>query len=460
MMMAMAAALVAAGSAQLLRSLGERSEQELASAGVRYQVVEKSPSNVDPIPTASIEPKAPKVAEQAKATAAPEKPQQGLVAALDKVNNALVFATKPEVAPSKQPQAIVPPVVASVQTPVPTPKAQDNLPVMAKVEPKADVKPEPKVDAMTAPQQVASAPVTTAPTATAAPTPSAPAVVVTEASEAPNKKVQEALSAIPLPEEIITSSIPPSSTLLTQPSISTTRLGQGQGSASVDMRLPDSLGTKALRTAAEKGDAAAMYDVGVRYSEGRGVTRDLAAAAKWFEKAAVSGLAPAQYRLGMQYEKGQGVAKDPALAELWYKKAADLGNAKAMHNLAVLYAEGALGKPDYDKAIVWFRKGADFGVVDSIYNLGVLSARGLGMTRDLGQSYTWFALAAQRGDADAGAKRDEIGRSLDSATLASAKARVVAYKPRPLDAAANDVVSAVSTNAPQAQPTTQKKTGG
>ena len=106
------------------------------------------------------------------------------------------------------------------------------------------------------------------------------------------------------------------------------------------------------------GNPAAEYEIGVRYSEGRGVPADLELAAHWFERAANHGLAPAQYRLGSLYEKGQGVKKDLNKARSLYLQAADKGNAKAIHNLAVLYAEGIDGKPDYGNAAQWFRKAA------------------------------------------------------------------------------------------------------
>ena len=112
-------------------------------------------------------------------------------------------------------------------------------------------------------------------------------------------------------------------------------------------KLSPAIAGPALRAAAASGNPAAEYEIGVRYSEGRGVPADLELAALWFESAATHGLAPAQYRLGSLYEKGQGVKKDLNRARSLYLQAADKGNAKAIHNLAVLYAEGIDGKPDY-----------------------------------------------------------------------------------------------------------------
>ena len=45
-------------------------------------------------------------------------------------------------------------------------------------------------------------------------------------------------------------------------------------------RLPDGIGGPVLRAAALKGDPTAVYEIGVRYAEGKGVTANLDEAAK------------------------------------------------------------------------------------------------------------------------------------------------------------------------------------
>ena len=194
-----------------------------------------------------------------------------------------------------------------------------------------------------------------------------------------------------------------------------------------------------LRESAQAGNAAAQFEMGLRFAEGRTVGRDLKIAAIWLEKAAAQGLVPAQYRIGSLYEKGLGVARDIGLAKTWYGRAAEGGNMRAMHNLAVLTAEGAGGKPDYAAAAQWFKKAAEYGVRDSQYNLAILYARGLGIELSLAQAYTWFSLAANQGDEDAAKKRDEVAGKLDPKALAAAKAGVEGYKPTPSAAASNDV---------------------
>jgi localization factor PodJL len=196
-------------------------------------------------------------------------------------------------------------------------------------------------------------------------------------------------------------------------------------------RLPIALGGARLRSAALGGDAAAAYEVALRFSEGRGVPADPEEAARWYERAAGKGLVPAQFRYASLLEKGTGVKKNLGQARKLYLAAATQGHAKAMHNLAVLYAEGIDGKPDYATAALWFRKAAQHGIADSQYNLGVLCARGLGTDKNIAEAYKWFALAAAQGDREAAKKRDDVAARLDADELASARDTAKSFVPEP-----------------------------
>lgn len=206
-----------------------------------------------------------------------------------------------------------------------------------------------------------------------------------------------------------------------------------------DASAVQSIGSDKLRAAAAASDPAALFEVGTRYAEGRGVIQSLATAAEWYERAAGAGLAVAQYRLGSLYERGQGVGKDLAKAVEWYQRAADQGNIGAMHNLAVLMSEGVDGPPDHQKALEWFLAAGSYGVKDSQYNLGVIYARGLGPQQDLVESYKWFAVAAAQGDTDAAGRRDEVAAMLDADQLAKARALVQAWRAKPPLPEANSV---------------------
>ncbi|WP_122519507.1 peptidoglycan-binding protein [Pannonibacter phragmitetus] len=213
-----------------------------------------------------------------------------------------------------------------------------------------------------------------------------------------------------------------------------------QSGADAGALPPETAGPMALRSAAAAGNAAAEFQIGVHYTEGKGATPDLAEAARWYERAAAKGLAPAQYRLASLYEKGRGVPRDITKARDLYLKAAEAGNAKAMHNLAVIYAEGAEAQPDMAAAAKWFKSAAEHGVADSLYNLGILYARGIGVEKDLVESYKWFAIAARGGDAEAARKRDDVANMLDASGLAAARLAVETFRLKDLNPAANTVL--------------------
>ena len=204
--------------------------------------------------------------------------------------------------------------------------------------------------------------------------------------------------------------------------------------------VPGAIAPASLAKAAGEGDRLALFEIGARYTDGRGVATDLAEASKWYERAADRGFAPAQYRLANLYEKGQGVERDLVKARILYEKAAEQGNASAMHNLAVLYATGGgADAPDFQAAAKWFEQAADLGVRDSQFNLAILYARGNGVKQDLEESYKWFAIAARDGDGDAAEKRDEVANAMRPEQLSSAKAKFDLWKAKPLDEKANSV---------------------
>ena len=103
-----------------------------------------------------------------------------------------------------------------------------------------------------------------------------------------------------------------------------------------------------LRPLAEQGHAAAQYNLGLMYHEGKGVAQDYAQAVAWFRKAAEQGIAQAQFYLGFMYEKGLGVAQDKAQAVAWFRKAAEQGIAQAVQarkRRVVPQNAGAISRP-------------------------------------------------------------------------------------------------------------------
>lgn len=84
--------------------------------------------------------------------------------------------------------------------------------------------------------------------------------------------------------------------------------------------LQDEPGVAPDRQAAEKGEAAAQYAMGLRYTNGLGVPQHYGMALGWFLDAAEQGHAGSQYMLGVSYAVGRGVDKDPEEAVHWFPK--------------------------------------------------------------------------------------------------------------------------------------------
>ncbi|MGX9142115.1 peptidoglycan-binding protein [Mesorhizobium sp. 128a] len=263
-----------------------------------------------------------------------------------------------------------------------------------------------------------------APMALADPAPTPDAMLPTTATAEPAAADAQPAAAVTAPSASdTTGTVPPADTAAT-PVV-----------AKID--IPTDAGPQALRDAAAGGDAKALFELGSRYAESRGVKEDMTAAAKWYEKSAELGFAPAEYRIGNFYEKGIGVTRDIKKAKTFYQLAAAQGNASAMHNLAVLFAMAADGVTDNESAAHWFQAAADVGVKDSQFNLGILAAKGVGMKQSLEESYKWFALVAKTGDKDAATKRDEVASALRPEQLERARAATELWKPKPLDPASN-----------------------
>src|ERR1039457_2797619 len=115
-----------------------------------------------------------------------------------------------------------------------------------------------------------------------------------------------------------------------------------------------------VRAKAEKGDAQSQYELGVALSFGAlGVAKDAVAAVSWYRKAAEQNLAAAQYNLGVCYEQGKAATKNEAAAVVWYRKAAEQNLAAAQYNLGVCYYRGRGVIKDEVEAVKWVRKAAE-----------------------------------------------------------------------------------------------------
>ncbi|AMK13762.1 Sel1 domain-containing protein [methanogenic archaeon mixed culture ISO4-G1] len=186
---------------------------------------------------------------------------------------------------------------------------------------------------------------------------------------------------------------------------------------------------------AESGNAHALYILGRKLDEGRGVKKDRKRGIAYMLRSAELGYAPAQNYIGYLYNKGDYFERDDTRAAEWFAKAADQGLPKAMGNMALMYKDGdgvemnrdvylslirkaarkghaaaqfelaesyydGLGKiKDYHLAVEWYEKAAKQGYADAQYCLGYMYETGKGVPKDLDKAVEWYSEAMLKGDA-------------------------------------------------------------
>lgn len=151
---------------------------------------------------------------------------------------------------------------------------------------------------------------------------------------------------------------------------------------------------KELRPLAAAGNADAQYLVGVMYSHGKGVARDAATSARWYEKAARQGNADAAFNLGfMRYQQGKFDDAAP-----WLLKAAQKGNGMAQYLVGSMYLHGQGLQQDDARAYRWTLAAADKGVPEAQYNAGLMCTKRVQQQAcRRTDAYKWFRLLAAAG---------------------------------------------------------------
>ena len=140
-------------------------------------------------------------------------------------------------------------------------------------------------------------------------------------------------------------------------------------------------------------DPVDQYNLGVDYYQ----KKDYDKAVYWFEKAAEQGIVEALYNLGVCYANGEGVSQDYTTAAYWYEKAAEQGYAKAQLNLGHLYFHynGVGVKFDWEKALYWYEKAALQGNAKAQTQTGLLTNLYI---KDYEKAKYWLEKAAAQGE--------------------------------------------------------------
>ncbi|KAI7751303.1 hypothetical protein M8C21_002863 [Ambrosia artemisiifolia] len=154
-----------------------------------------------------------------------------------------------------------------------------------------------------------------------------------------------------------------------------------------------------LEYQAQKGNAVAMYKIGIFYYFGlRGVRRDHAKALSWFSKAVDKGEPRSMELLGEIYARGAGVKRNYTKALEWLTLASKQQLYSAYNGMGYLYVKGyGVEQKNYTKAKEYFEKAADNEEAGGHYNLGVMYLKGIGVKKDVKLACKYFIIAANNG---------------------------------------------------------------
>lgn len=122
------------------------------------------------------------------------------------------------------------------------------------------------------------------------------------------------------------------------------------------------------------GDLEACRDLGVMYSEGTGVSRDLQRAAKLFVQACNGGNLSACNNLALAYLEGIGIERQPTKAAEVYQKACDGGYKLACRNLGLMLRDGRAMPADLARAAALLDRACKGGVPFACTNAGDVDA--------------------------------------------------------------------------------------
>lgn len=148
-----------------------------------------------------------------------------------------------------------------------------------------------------------------------------------------------------------------------------------------------------FKIAANLGHVQAQLAVGGYYY----TKNDCAEATKWLQMAADLGNAEALFNLGVFYTEGMGVDQDLEKAADFFYRAARRRHAEAQYAYGDFCAQGIGMEQDMEKAVRWFRESAEQGHVEAMFRLGQMYENGDGVAVDLKQARQWYSAANEKG---------------------------------------------------------------
>ena len=155
-----------------------------------------------------------------------------------------------------------------------------------------------------------------------------------------------------------------------------------------------------LEQAAQMGDDEAMFQLGILYTSGKGVKRNLETSLDYLKKSAAAGNAKAKAAL-VEHAKLQMLAG--AAKPIEKKPEVKLETVVEDPKAAILYktAKDLFAMDQSEKAILILEEAAGLGSGDAMYELGYRSTTGKGMPKDIQKGQQWIAKSAAAGNAKA-----------------------------------------------------------
>jgi len=156
-----------------------------------------------------------------------------------------------------------------------------------------------------------------------------------------------------------------------------------------------------LATECDSGKAESCTKLGLLYSGGKGVAKDLKRAADFYQKGCDAGDAAGCGLLGFAYATGAGAPLDAKRAVGFFQRACDAGDAAGCGLLGWQYATGEGVSKDEKRAAELFSRACDAGNALACEGLGRLYAVGAGVPRDESRAAQLLAHACDAGLASA-----------------------------------------------------------
>ncbi len=158
----------------------------------------------------------------------------------------------------------------------------------------------------------------------------------------------------------------------------------------------------AAKVRAEVGDAEGHYRLGLVYERGRDTERDLAQAARRYQRAAEMGHVESQFALGLLFVGAvPGAREDRQRSFEWFTSAAKQGHAKAAYFLAMSHESGVGTEANAELAFDWYRRAAGRGERAALHAIARMYATGAGIQANLPNAHAWNQVAIVRGLDDA-----------------------------------------------------------